>query len=63
MLKETAGKLRTYKLFKSHFEVESYLNLPAHLRVPLTRFRVSAHTLRIETNISPPHPMPLEERL
>ena len=64
MLSETAGKLRTYKLFKSHFEIESYLNLPVHLRVPLTKFRVSAHALRIETGrYNRPHKLALEERL
>ena len=46
MLNETAGKLRTYKLFKIHFKIESYLNLPVHLRVPLTKFGVSAHIMR-----------------
>ena len=64
MLNETAGKLRTYKLFKSHFEIESYLNLPVHRRVPLTKFRVSAHALRIETGrYNCPHKLALEERL
>ena len=47
MLDETAGKLRTY----NHFKIESYLNLAAHLRVPLITFRVSALRIDITTLI------------
>ena len=57
-------KLRTYQLFKKKVEYELYLNLPRHQRVQLCRFRVSAHSLRIETGrYSLPWPTPVEERL
>ena len=48
-LHSTTGKLRTYKLFKRSLSYESYLDLPPHMRVTLTRFRISAHHLHIET--------------
>ena len=55
---------RTYQLFKKKLEYELYLNLPRHQRVQLCRFRVSAHSLRIETGrYSLPRPTPVEERL
>ena len=49
MLRESTGKLRTYRTFKHDFRMEAYLNLPVYLRIPVTKFRVSAHPLRIET--------------
>ena len=48
-LRDTTGKLRTYKLIKEDFRREIYLTLPPYLRVPRTRLRISAHPLRIET--------------
>ena len=42
--------LLMYKIFKQTYEFEHYLNvLPSKLRVPLSRLRLSAHELRIET--------------
>ena len=42
--------LTTYKYFKTEFVFEKYLNLlPERLRVPLSKLRLSAHCLRIET--------------
>ena len=38
LLNESTGKLRTYRQFKKVFELESYLQLPAHLRIPLQDF-------------------------
>ena len=63
-LNESTGKLRTYREFKKEFELESYLKLPAHLRIPLTRLRVSAHHLRVETGrYTLPHALPPEQRV
>ena len=62
-LHSTTGKLRTYKLFKRSLSYESYLDLPPHMRVTLTRFRISAHHLHIETGrYACPSPVPVEER-
>ena len=53
-----------YKLFKFDINYEIYLHLPPHLRVSLTRLRVSAHQLRIEIGrYHRPKPLPVEERL
>ena len=63
-LKCTTVKLRTYKLFKTNILYEKYLSLPPHLRVPLTRFRMSAHPLRIEVGrYHCPNPLPVEDRI
>ena len=63
-LQITSGKLRTNKLFKFDINYENYLYLPPHLRVSLTRLRVSAHQLRIETGrYHRPKLLPVEERL
>ena len=44
------NKLRTYSTFKSIFKYESYLNIgDQKSRKNLTRIRVSAHSLNIET--------------
>ena len=52
-----------YKLFKRSLSYESYLDLPPHMRVTLTRFRISAHHLHIETTrYACPSPVPVEER-
>ena len=39
-----------YKNFKQTYDFEHYLNiLPSKLSIPLSRLRLSAHQLRIET--------------
>ena len=44
------NKLRSYKLFKTQFKREKYLDLPDYLlRKALARFRLSSHRLRIES--------------
>ena len=44
------NKLRTYKKFKNTFEMEKYLYLPhVSQRKALSKLRISAHKLRIET--------------
>ena len=63
-LSSTTGKLRFYKLFKTAFEREPYVNLPPHLRVPITKLRISCHPLQIETSrYTLPSPIPCSERL
>ena len=48
---------------KNTLEYEPYLDLPPYLRVPLARFRCSAHGLKIETGrYTVPTPTPVEER-
>ena len=47
-LRDTTGKLRSYKLIKEDFKRESYLELPPYMRVPVARLRTSTHPLRIE---------------
>jgi hypothetical protein len=46
-----SSKLDAYSLFKHEFEFEKYLqNIPdGKFKVALTKFRISSHTLRIET--------------
>ena len=62
-LRNTSGKLRSYKEIKDSFKLESYLELPPHLRIPITRLRTSSHTLRIETGrYHLPSPTPADER-
>ena len=49
-IKECTGKLRTYSLFKNTFCLENYvIQLPLHIRRNLTKLRISAHSLAIET--------------
>ena len=61
-LKCTNGKLRTYKLI--FLVYENYLSLPPHLRVPLTRFRMSSHPLRLEIGrYHRSNTLPVEDRL
>ena len=49
--KTGGNKLRTYKLFKTQFKREKYLELPNYSdRKLMARFRVGAHRLRIETD-------------
>ena len=48
--KKGNNKLRTYCNFKSHFIFENYVGkFPLSERVNYTKFRISAHTLAIET--------------
>jgi len=49
--RSTGNKLRTYRKFKSSYQLESYLlNIPdLQVRKTLTRFRISNSSLRIET--------------
>ena len=48
---EQNPKLRTYKLFKTHFKLEPYLTSIQNTKYinALARFRISSHNLRIET--------------
>ena len=47
---ESNQVLNMYKHLKTDFMFENYLNvLPERLRVPLSRLRLSSHSLRIET--------------
>ena len=59
------NKLRLYKTFKGSFKVEPYIDrVPnRNQRCSLTRMRISAHNLRIETGrYSRPNPTPINER-
>ncbi len=57
-------KLRTYKKFKSNLDMEPYLKLPSvKLRTAISRFRLSAHHLRIETGRHTKPYTPVENRL
>ena len=62
-LQSSTGKLRTYKIIKKDFKLERYLYLPSYLRIPITRLRVSAHGLRIETGRYTLPKTPGEERV
>ena len=44
-----SNKMRTYRIFKSVFQMEKYLYLPLHLRTAIAKFRLSRHSLAIET--------------
>ena len=56
-------KLRFYKLFKTNFRREAYLDLVSnfHLRGCITKFRCSDHRLKIETGRH--RNLPVDERL
>ncbi len=57
-------KLRSYKLFKTEFCFEPYLNLVnPKLRNAISRFRVRAHHLAIETGCHAKPKIPVGERL
>ena len=44
------GKLRTYSKFKKEFTLENYIiQFPLHIRRNLSKLRISAHSLAIET--------------
>ena len=50
MIRSCTGKLRTYSTFKNAFGLENYvLQFPLHVRRNLTKLRISAHSLAIET--------------
>ena len=54
-------KMRTYQLFKLNYNLEPYLLLPLHLRTAIGRYRVSCHSLAIETGRYTRPPLPPEE--
>ena len=59
-------KLRTYSKFKRKFEIENYLLTVKDwfIKKNITRFRISAHNLKIETGRHRrPEKTPLEERV
>ena len=58
------SKLRTYAKFKNSFNIENYiLQFPLHLRRNLTKLRISAHNLAIETGrYTKPIKTPVEKR-
>ena len=61
-LKDTTGKLRSYKLIKEDLKRESYLELLPYIKVPVARLRTSTHPLRIKTGrYNLPVPIPAEE--
>jgi hypothetical protein len=59
--KQYGNKLRTYRLFKNNFAIESYFNLDNFNRNILIRFRISAHSLEIEKGRH--QNIPLNERI
>ena len=63
-LRDTSGKLHTYKQIKQGFKREPYLSLPPYLKVPNTRLRLSSHSLRIETGrYNLPAQLPPDQRV
>ena len=62
--REDSHKLRTYCKFKDKFDIESYLrnNRPLKLRQNLSKLRISAHTLAIETGRYTNPKTPIEMR-
>ena len=63
LLQATAGKLQTYKQFKRNLTFEPWLHLPPYLRRPLTRHRICAHPLSIETGrYHHPSSLPAEQK-
>ena len=49
-MKSCTRTLKTYALFKNDFVLENYvIQLPLHFRKNLTKLRISAHNLAIET--------------
>ncbi len=60
------NKLRTYRMFKSHFQLETYLLQVkvAKFRIALTKLRVSCHKLQIEMGrYHKPASIPPDQRL
>ena len=62
--KDNQHKLRTYCKFKTKFELEPYLtgSIPVRKRQNLSKLRISAHTLAIETGRYTQPKTPLEQR-
>ena len=58
-------KLRTYKLFKQRFRLEPFLTNATNINhtLALTKFRISAHNLAIETGRDTKPKTPVENRL
>ena len=58
------SKLRSYSKFKKSFSVENYiLRFPLYVRRNMTKLRISAHSLAIETGrFSVPNKTPIEKR-
>ena len=68
LMKSCTGKLRTYSEFKTDFTLENYIiQFPLHIRRNLTKLRISAHSLAIETgrysNQNSNKPTDLEKRV
>lgn len=61
---ENNPKLRTYKLFKTQLQLESYLNhnFPKNIYRSIARFRLSSHNLNIELGRHKRPYIPAEER-
>ena len=56
-------KLRTYSKYKSSFKLEKYvLHFPLHKRRNITKLRISAHNLKIETGRYTVPKTPIENR-
>ncbi len=62
---QNSSKLRTYCLFKSNFVIENYLLMERNFtrRQNMSKLRISAHRLNIETGRYVRPPLPPEERL
>ena len=63
---ERNPKLRTYKLFKTEFKLETHLTYPQNVNhmLALTKFRISSHNLHIETGrYTRPMKTPVSERV
>ena len=62
---QSQGKLKVYSSIKKSFELENYLlQFPIHIRRNLTKLRISAHSLAIETGrYSKPNKTPIEKRI
>jgi hypothetical protein len=60
---ENTAVIENYKVFKTQFAYEEYLNvLPCNLRYYITRLRLSAHSLRIQTGRYARNHVPRHER-
>lgn len=60
---DTSPILKSYKLFKLQFQYEIYLDvLPSNLRFYISRLRLSAHSLRIQTGRYARNRIPRNER-
>jgi hypothetical protein len=62
---EVNPKLRTYKIFKTNYSFETYLNLnlPKKTYSNIARFRISSHNLKIEKGRHETPKVRLEERI